>query len=384
MPAPAAEWYARMSELGDKLGTTVTEEDRTAEFSFGKWNLIAETGLFGLPFAQDRRRSDETLPQITAALEGLGHGSDDASLGFSVATQLASCAVPLARFGSPALRERYEHAVSAGRLIGAHAITEPEAGSDALAMSTCAAFTGDDYVLNGHKAFISNGPIADLIVVYALTGVPGTFTGLTAFIVPRDTDGLTLSEPLDKMGLRCSPLGTADLVGVRVPADHVVGQVGGGSWLLSHVMAREILFIAAGQVGQMQRRLDACTGRARGRVQFGQPIGAFQAVSHKIVDMRISVETARYWLYDTTTRMVAGEDVTARVAMTKIVVSEANVATARTAVQVFGGAGYLSETGIERGLRDAIAGTIYSGTSEIQRNKVAAVMGLGENGGQSW
>nr|WP_042188721.1 acyl-CoA dehydrogenase family protein [Kibdelosporangium sp. MJ126-NF4]CEL18414.1 Butyryl-CoA dehydrogenase [Kibdelosporangium sp. MJ126-NF4] len=378
------EWYERMAELGEKLASSVTADDQSAEFSHEKWNLVAATGLFGLPFTRDRRRSDDTLPQITAALEGLGHGSDDASLGFSVATQLASCAVPLARFGSAELRERYEHPVTTGEIIGAHAITEPDAGSDALAMRTAAVADDHGYVINGRKAFISNGPIADLVVVYTVTGQPGTFTGLTAFAVPRDTAGFTLSGPLGKMGLRCSPLGTAELTDARVPADHVVGQVGGGSWLLSHVMAREILFIAAGQVGQMRRRLDTCAGRARSRVQFGQPIGAFQAVSHAIVDMRISVETARRWLHDTVARLVAGEDVTARVAMTKIVVSEANVATARTAVQVFGGAGYLSATGIERGLRDAIAGTIYSGTSEIQRNKVAAVMGLGENGGSSW
>lgn len=380
-------WYNRMMALGGDLGGDVVADDLASRFPEEKWARVAATGLFGMPFSPDRRQADAVLPLLVAGMEGLGRSGADAGLNFSVATQLASTAVALGRFGSPELRGRYESAISDGSMVGAHAITEPDAGSDAFAMNTVAIADGEDYILNGTKAFISNGPIAGLVVVYALTGTPGTITGLTAFAVERGTPGFTLGDSLAKMGLRTSPLGTAELINVRVPGSRVVGQVGGGSWLLNHVMAREILLIAACQVGEMRRRLDLCVNRARQRAQFGHPIGTFQAISHPIVEMRVGMETARHWVYGVTARMVAGEEVSAEVAMTKLVVSEANVASARAAVQLFGGQGYLTGTGIERGLRDAIAGTIYSGTSEIQRNKVAGLMGLaatGRDDGLAW
>lgn len=376
--------YEQMTGLSEQLSADVIPDDRTSRFPREKWEAVAATGLFSLPFTPDRRKSDQTVPLVVAALEGLGHASDDAGLCFSAATQLASSAVALARFGSPQLRQRYEPAIASGELIGAHAISEPEAGSDVGAMSTVAVRDDAEFVLTGRKAFVSNGPVAGLVIVYAKAEVSGESLGMSAFAVERDTPGVLAGEPLDTMGLRTAPLGTLDLVDVRVPEDRLVGQLGGGGWLLSHVMAREILFINASQVGLMQRRLERCVDWARRRHQFGTPIGAFQAVAHAIVDMRIAVETARRWVYDTTARLVAGEDVTAEIAMTKVVVSEADVAGARCAVQVFGGQGYLTATGIERGLRDAIAGTIYSGTSEIQRNKIAAEMRIGDHQRGAW
>lgn len=377
-------WYEQMITRGEQLSRDVTADDNAGRFPRKKWETVAASGLFALPFTPDRRKSDQAIPLVVAAMEGLGYASDDSGLCFSAATQLASSAVALARFGSPELRQRYETAIGTGAMIGAHAITEPGAGSDVGAMSTVAVQDGAHFLLTGRKAFISNGPIANLVIVYAKTDVDGGSPGLSAFVVERDTPGVMPGPALDTMGLRTSPLGTLELADARVSEDRVVGQLGAGAWLLSHVMTREILFINAFQVGLMQWRLERCVEQARQRQQFGAPIGAFQAVAHTLVDMRIAVETARRWVYDTTARLVAGEDVTAETAMTKVVVSEANVATARSAIQVFGGQGFLTETGIERGLRDAIAGTIYSGTSEIQRNKIAAEMRLGEHRRGAW
>lgn len=378
-------WYEKMLAVCETLDNdTVTADDTASVFPTEKWTIIANSGIFALPFTVDRREVDGTLPALIGAMEAVGHANADAGLTFSVATQIASSVIPLARFGSADLRSRYASSLGDGTSIGAHAITEVDAGSDALSMATSAERLEDEWLLNGRKSFVSNGPIADLICVYARTGRPGTIAALTAFAVERGTPGLIVGEAADKMGLRTSPLGTLTLQNLRVPADRVVGQPGGGVLLLNHVMAREILLIAAGQIGQMRRLLDALVRRANERVQFGQPIGSYQAVSHAIADVAVGVETSRHWVYQTTTRMAAGEDVTADVAMTKVVVSEAHVAAARTAVQVFGGAGYLTSTGIERSLRDAMAGTIYSGTSEIQRNKIAALLGVGADRKVAW
>ena len=378
-------WYEKMLAVCETLDNdTVVTDDASRIFPAEKWKTIADSGVFALPFTVERRLVDETLPAMIGAMEAVGYANADGGLAFSVATQLASSIIPLARFGSAELRTRYASELGNGTLIGAHAITESDAGSDALSMATTAVPTDDEWVLNGRKSFVSNGPIADLICVYARTGPPGTISALTAFAVERGTPGLIVGKALDKMGLHTSPLGTLALQNLRIPADRVVGQPGGGVLLLNYVMAREILLIAAGQIGQMQRLLEACVRRANERVQFGKSIGSFQAVSHAIADVAIGVKTSRHWVYQTTSRMAAGDDVTGEIAMTKVVVSEANIAAARTALQVFGGAGYLTSTGIERSLRDAMAGTIYSGTSEIQRNKIAALLGIGADRKVAW
>ncbi|MEU0370851.1 acyl-CoA dehydrogenase family protein [Streptomyces sp. NPDC006283] len=352
------------------------ERDAAAEFPRDAWRRLAAAGLFGLPFDEQYGGLGQSLTTTMYVLEGLGEGCRDAGLNFSACTHLVSVGVPLHRFGSEALKERFLPGVCTGELIGAHAISEPDSGSDALAMRTRAVRDGDAYVLNGSKAFVSNGPVADVFTVYARTSDrPGPLS-ITAFLVDADTPGLTRGRPLAKMGLRTSPLCELFLDDCRVPADRVIGRPGGGFLVLDHVMRWEILCSFVINAGEMKSRLDACVQYATTRTQFGQAIGSYQAVSHKIVDMATDVETSRRWLYETARRMSAGENVTRDIAMTKLVTSEANVASALAAVQIFGGNGYMAEYGIESQLRNAVAGTIYSGTSETQRNRIAALLGL--------
>jgi alkylation response protein AidB-like acyl-CoA dehydrogenase len=212
--------------------------------------------------------------------------------------------------------------------------------------------------------------------VYARTSDrPGPLS-VTAFLVDRDTPGLTVGRPVPKMGLRTSPLCELFLDECRVPATQVVGRTGGGFLVMDHVMRWEILCSFVINAGEMRHRVGRCAEYARTRSQFGQPIGSFQAVSHKIVDMEIGVETARHWLYSAARKLIAGENVTQDIAIAKLVTSEANVASALAAVQIFGGNGYMSEYGIEKELRNSVAGTIYSGTSEIQRNRIASMLGI--------
>jgi alkylation response protein AidB-like acyl-CoA dehydrogenase len=289
---------------------------------------------------------------------------------------MASTGVPLERFGSPPLKEKYLPGICSGDLIGAHAITESKGGSDALKMQTRAVRDGDGFILNGSKTFVSNAPIADMIMVYAATSPEGGALGVTAFLVDRDTPGLAVGNPLKKMGLRSSPMGELFLDSCRVPASQVVGRVGGGFLVLDYVMKREILFGFIVNVGEMAYRLARVIEYANERIQFGKPISAYQSIANKIVDMKIGLETSRKWLYDTATKLEAGRNVTTDMAIAKLLASRYNLESGLSAVQIFGGNGYMAEYGIEKELRNAVAGTIYSGANEIQYNRIAAMLGL--------
>jgi alkylation response protein AidB-like acyl-CoA dehydrogenase len=363
-------------EMGDALSRDHVEHDRAGLFPREKWDLLRATGIFGLPFDPQWGGLGQDLPTTMYVLEGLGYASRDAGLSFSTSTQLVSAGVPLSRFGSPELRARYLPGICDGSLIGAHAISEPDAGSDVMSMRTHATPDGDDFILTGSKTYVSNGPVAGLIIVYARTGTRGNPAALTAFAVEADTPGLSVGKPLDKMGLRTSPLSEVFLDGCRVPRGNMVGSVGSGFLVLDHVMKWEILCSFSVTVGEMQYRLERCVDYARIRKVFGSPIGSFQLVSSKIVEMKIGVETSRRWLYDTAEKLVRRKNVAADLAIAKLLTSEHNVSSAVAAVQIHGGLGYMTETGLEKDVRNAIAGTIYSGTSEIQRQRIAKLIGL--------
>jgi alkylation response protein AidB-like acyl-CoA dehydrogenase len=362
-------WHEALSE-GHR------ERDAEGVFPHDQWKLIQESGILGLPFDEQCGGLGQSLLTTMYVLEELGTGCRDGGLNFSVSTHMVAVGVPLQRYGSDALKQRYLPGICSGDTIGAHAITESESGSDALAMRTTATRDGDHFVLRGSKCFVSNGPVADVFVVYARTHHSGGPLSISAFVVDRNTPGLTVGPPVSKMGLRTSPLSEVHFDDCRVPASSVIGHVGSGFLILDHVMKWEILCSFIINTGQMRHRLDRCVAYAGERTQFGKPIGANQAIAHRIVDMRTGLETARRWLYDTAVRLMDGENVTMDIATGKLLASENNIASAQAAVQIFGGQGYLTECGLEKDLRDATAGTIYSGTSEIQRNRIASMLGL--------
>jgi alkylation response protein AidB-like acyl-CoA dehydrogenase len=383
------EWDARRRALRDgfatwheRLASAAAADGSPDGFSWERWKLVRESGLLRLPFEEGYGGLGEDLLTTMYVLEDLGHGCRDGGLAFSTCTHIVSAGVPLERFGSDELKRRYMPRVCDGSAIGAHAITEPEGGSDALGMRTRGEDRGDHWVLTGTKAFVTNAPVAGLFVVYARTKPEGGPFGLTAFLVERDTPGLRTGPPVAKLGLDGSPVGEVVLDGCEVPAANVIGRPGAGFLVLDHVMKWEILCSFVISVGSMQHRLERCVEYARTREQFGRPIGAFQSIANKVVDMKIAVETARRWLYDTAVRFERGDDVTTDVAIAKLLASEANVAAGLAAVQIFGANGYTTAYGLEADLRDAVGGTIYSGTSEIQRSKIARMLGLGEQAPQ--
>ncbi|MEO7259996.1 MAG: acyl-CoA dehydrogenase family protein [Jatrophihabitantaceae bacterium] len=352
------------------------QRDQDSEFPHEQWKLVGESGLLGLPFGAEWGGGAHDLLTTMYVLEGLGYHCRDSGLNFSVATQIVSAGVPIQRFGSADLRNRYLPRICAGTLIGAHAITEPQGGSDAAAMQTTAKRDGDSFVLNGEKCFISNGPVADLFLIYAQTETGNSPFSMTVFAVERGTPGFEIGPPIEKMGLRTSPFGNLSFHDCRVPSANVVGRVGQGFVILDHVMKWEILCNFITSVGTMQNRMERCIEFARSRVQFGAPIGSYQLISTKLVDMKIGVETARMWMYETAERFTAGKDVLTDIAVAKLLASEGNLNSALDAVQIFGGRGYTVGCGLEKDLRDATGGTIYSGTSEIQRGKIARMIGV--------
>jgi alkylation response protein AidB-like acyl-CoA dehydrogenase len=360
----------------EALSADHVESDQLGSFPWDKWKLVGESGILALPFPEEWGGLGQNLLTTMYVLEGLGYGCRDSGLSFAVTTTIASTGVPLVKFGSTELKKRYLPRVCTGAAIGAHAISESEGGSDALHMRTRAVRDGDHFVLNGSKTFVTNAPVADLLMVYAATHPEGGVLGVTAFLVPRDTPGLQIGRPIKKMGLRTAQMAELFFDDCRVPVSHVVGRVGGGFLVLDYVMKREILYSFIVNVGEMQHRLERCVSYATTRRQFGAPIGSFQAIANKIVDMKIAVDTARKWLYDTGERLDAGENVTTDMAIAKLVTSQGNLASSLAAVQIFGGHGYMAEFGLEKEVRNSVAGTIYSGTNEIQYNRIASMLGL--------
>ncbi|MCU0911359.1 MAG: acyl-CoA dehydrogenase family protein [Rhodobacteraceae bacterium] len=360
-----------------KLNDGWLDDDRHGRLDPARWRAVCDTGLTGLTVPEDHGGLELSPTEAVAVMEHFGRISADGGLGFTLASHLCSTCVPVARFGSDALKDRLLGDLATGRVVGAHAITEPDSGSDAFSMRMRAERDGQDYILTGEKCFISNAPIADICVVYARTDPDkGALSGFSAFAVDRRLPGFTVGQPRSKLGLRTAPMADLHLDGVRVPASARIGAEGQGFSILDYVMKWEILCVFAVQVGEMRTQLKRTIDHARTRKQFGQAIGRNQGVSHRIADMHMRVEGAANWLARAAQAMQNGRKASLEIAAAKLAISEANVANSLDAITLHGGAGYMAETGIEAGLRNAVGGLIYSGTSEIQRGRIAAMLGL--------
>jgi alkylation response protein AidB-like acyl-CoA dehydrogenase len=365
--------FARSELTGEPADRVV--RDRESGFWREGWEKCGAFGIQGLPIPEEHGGGGADVLTTMVGLEALGCGCPDGGLMFSINAHMWSSEVPLWKHGSDEQKERWLPGMCAGRLIGIHAITEPEAGSDAFGMTSRARRDGTDWVIDARKTFISNAPVADLLIVFARTGKGTGPIGLTPFLVEAGTPGLTVRH-LEKMGLRTSPMGEVVLDGVRVPAEAMLGREGKGARVFQTSMDWERTLIMTAQLGAMQRVTEQCIDYARERRQFGQAIGKFEAVAFRIADMKMRLDAARSLMYRAAWVMDHGGDPTAAAAEAKVFVSEASVATHLDALQIHGGYGYMTEFEVERALRDALGGTIYSGTSEIQRRLIARYLGL--------
>jgi alkylation response protein AidB-like acyl-CoA dehydrogenase len=359
-------------ELNDDL----LQRDADGTFSPESWKKCAAIGIQGLPVPESYGGGEFDPLTVLVALEALGYGCKDNGLIFSLNAQMWSCEIPILRFGTEEQKQRYLPGLCDGSLIGVQAMTEPGSGSDAFSMRSTAVRRNGHYVLNGTKTFITNAPIADVFVVFAKTDPAKGFAGIAAFLVDRDVPGLSVGRPFHKMGLRTSPMSEVILDGCEVPEESLLGPPGAGMSIFNTSMDWERGFILACAVGTMERQLEQCLAYARQREQFGQPIGRFQAVAHKIVDMKIRLETARMLLYRLGWLKGRGKTSPLESAMVKLYLSESFVHSSLDALQIHGGYGYMAEFEVERDVRDALGSRLYSGTSEIQRNLVARYLGL--------
>lgn len=365
-----------LEQAATGLNATARDRDRKATFPLDEWRTLASTGIFRSTISGSWGGYDLGVLDLMRAAERLGELSVDAGLNFSVATHIASTAFALNRFGSHELQEHYLHDVGAGALIGSHAITEPLVGSDAVNLKSTGQIDADAIVLNGEKTFITNGPVADLTVVYVRTDPDAGPLGLTAVLLPRDTPGAVFSAALEKSALRTSPVGTLSLQECRLPRANILGGVGAGFLILNQVMNWEILISFSINIGEMQRRLQTVVNRTRQRHQFGQPLADFQGIQNQVAEMHIAIVTARLALAAAGRDVADGRKPTRSIAVAKVLASRANIQTAQQSVEIFGGAGILTESGIEVGIRDASAGPIYSGTNAIQLQKIARAVGI--------
>jgi alkylation response protein AidB-like acyl-CoA dehydrogenase len=357
----------------EQLNDDVVQRDRAGSFSRDLWRKCAEMGIPGLPVPAEFGGSGLDELSCAVALDALGYSG----LVFSLCAHLLSCVVPIWKYGNEHQKRSYLPKLCDGTWIGVHAMTESESGSDAFALRTHAEADGDGYRINGTKTFISNGPIADLVIIFALTDAKkGYHGGVTAFITETGVPGFRASQKFEKMGLRTSPLGELVFEDLYVPAENVLGGVGGGSVLFTTAMDWERICLFASHVGTAERLLEQSIAYARSRKQFGQTISKFQAISHRLVDLKLRIEAARLLTYRSAWRLAFAKNVSMDASMTKLFVSETLVETAMSAVQVHGGNGFMTEYELERALRDAIGSTIYSGTSEMQRNIIGRWLGL--------
>lgn len=363
--------FARKELSDDVLG-----RDRRGEFSREGWQKCARFGLQGLPFPEAYGGSNTDILTTMLVMEGLGYGCRDNGLIFALNAQMWSVQLPLLDFGTDAQKQKYLPRLCSGELIGAHGMTEPGAGSDAYSLRTRALRVDGGYLLNGSKMFVTNAPTCDLAVIFATVDPAKGRWGISAFVVEKGTPGFNVGRPMDKMGLRTAPLGELVLQDCFVPEENRLGREGAGVSIFNNSMEWERSCILASHVGAMERQLEQSVRYARERRQFGQPIGRFQSVGNRVADMKVRLETARLILYKVAWLKKMERPAAMEAAIAKLYLSENFVGSSLDAIGIHGGYGYMVESEIERDLRDAIGGTIYSGTSDIQRTIIARLLGL--------
>ncbi|HET9553933.1 MAG TPA: acyl-CoA dehydrogenase family protein [Anaeromyxobacteraceae bacterium] len=359
-----------------KLSPGAREREASGAFDRRLWDEAAGFGLAGLCIPERWGGSGLDAVDTMLAVEALGKGCEDGGLVFSLCAHMFASAVPIWRSRSQPHQDRWLPDLAAGRLICANATSEPEAGSDVYAMKATARRDADGYVLDGTKCFITNAPVADLFLVYATTDPGRGFFGVSAFVVPRDTPGLRVVPEHHKTGLRTSPWGTVYLDACRVPEAARLGAEGSGAALFAESMIWERGCLFAAYVGAMERTLERCVEHAKTRTQFGHRLGEFQAVSGRLVDMKLRLETSRLLLYRAGELHRAGKRCDEAVALSKLWISEAALQSGLDAVQVFGGTGVVTDSGVDALLRDSVPARVFSGTSEMQRAIIARMMGL--------
>jgi len=360
-------------DFAEKEVAPLAEEwDRTHAFPLDVVRKMGELGLFGLPFPEEYGGMGADLLTLCIAIEELARV--DSSIAITLEAAVGLGANPIYRFGTEEQKREWLPDLAAGRTLAAFGLTEPDAGSDAGGTRTKAVLDGDEWVINGTKAFITNSgtEITSLITVTAKTGPDE----ISAFLVPAGTPGLVIEPAYRKMGWRASDTHEVRLEDCRVPVGNLLGERGKGFRQFLEILDEGRIAIAALAVGLLQGCLDESVAYANDRSAFGKPIGSYQAIAFKCADMAVAVDAARLLTYRAAWMSGQGRPVIREAAEAKLFASEAAVTAAREATQIFGGYGFVDETPVSRFYRDAKVLEIGEGTSEIQRLVISRALGL--------
>ncbi|MFX3624403.1 MAG: acyl-CoA dehydrogenase [Ectobacillus sp.] len=349
----------------NEVAPTAAERDEEERFDINIFHKMAELGLTGIPWPEEYGGIGSDYLAYVIAVEELSRVCASTGVTLSAHTSLAGW--PLYKFGTEEQKQKYLRPMAEGKKIGAYGLTEPGSGSDAGGMKTTAKRDGDHYILNGSKIFITNGGIADIYIVFALTDPESKQRGTTAFIVESDTPGFSVGKKESKLGIRSSPTTEIIFEDCRVPAENVLGEEGQGFKIAMQTLDGGRNGIAAQAVGIAQGALDAAVAYAKERTQFGKPIIAQQGIAFKLADMATSVEAARLLTYQAAWLESQGLPYGKESAMSKLFAGDACMKVTTEAVQVFGGYGYTKDYPVERFMRDAKITQIYEGTQEIQK-----------------
>ncbi|MFP4626755.1 MAG: acyl-CoA dehydrogenase [Natronomonas sp.] len=370
---------AEQRQIVDTVATFVDEEvvpvagdiDETDEFPWDLVEQLADLGLMGMPFPEEYGGAGLDYHAYPAALAELSRGSG--GLGTIVAAHISLAGNMLAEFGDESQKEAYLTPLAAGEEIGAFGLSEPGAGSDVPAMETTAERDGDKYVIDGGKLWISNGSVADTVIVFAKTDPRAGNRGISSFVVRPETDeGFIVEGTEHKLGDKGCPTAELRFDDLVVPVDRRLGEEGEGFVQALKTLNGGRITIAARSIGIAQAALNAATDYAKEREQFGRPIGDFQAIQHKLADMDTKTRAARLLMHDAADRKMRGEEFIKEAAQAKLYASEVSREVANEGIQIHGGYGYTKDFPLERYYRDAKLNEIYEGTSEVLRNTIAA------------
>jgi len=365
----------KVIQFSQTLNDDLLERDKQGCFSAEQWQKCAEFGILKLFMSPEFGGDGHDLLTSVLAMEAFGYGCRDNGLTLALNEQIWSIQQPLLMFSDAQQKQKYLPAICSGELICSLAISEESAGSDALSMKTTAQKVDGGYLLNGRKSFIGLATISGISLIFASTNREAKEWGISLFLVDCSAEGFT-TIPRDKMGTRTNPLGDLVLENCFVPEENRIGSEGAGMSIFNQTMDWERSFILASYVGAMEYQLEQSIQFAKKRQQFGQAIGNYQSVSNRIADMKSRLEIARLLLYKQAWQKQNEHLNALDTAVANLNISESFFQSSLDAVRVHGARGYLSEFGIERDLRDAVGGVIYAGTSDIQRNIIAKLLGL--------
>lgn len=349
----------------NEVAPTAAERDEEERFDREIFDKMAELGLTGIPWPEEYGGIGSDYIAYCIAIEELSRVCASTGVTLSAHTSLAGW--PIYKFGSEEQKHKFLKPMAQGEKIGGYGLTEPGSGSDAGGMKTTARLEGDHYVLNGSKIFITNGGVADIYVVFALTDPANKHKGTTAFIVESSFEGFSVGKKEKKLGIRSSPTTEIIFEECKVPAENVLGEIGEGFKIAMMTLDGGRNGIAAQAVGIAQGALDAAAAYAKERVQFGKPIAAQQGIGFKLADMATNVEASRLLTYQAAWLESEGLPYGKESAMSKLFAGDTAMKVTTDAVQVFGGYGYTKDYPVERFMRDAKITQIYEGTQEIQR-----------------